>query len=212
MTGSTDREARLVPTLLNVLVAGMCDPHRLSRGRSYVRQGAVMDIHVAAGELTGFVQGGRPVPYEVTVRVDDAEQASSPTQLVPTAREVRFDCTCPDWEAPCKHGVAVMYEFADRVGRDPSLLATWRGAAKAGAAERATIGSRARGDRPVAAPKPQLDDEVREALRRFLGDDVEVARPDISPLTAPRSDGWDDAWAAMLDDALEHLRDHVGRP
>ena len=212
MNPSAEREARLVPTLLNVLVAGMCDPSRLSRGRSYARQGAVMDVHVSAGELTGFVQGSRAAPYEVTVRVSEVDQIGTPTQLVPAAHEVRFDCSCPDWETPCKHAVAVMYDFSERVGRDTQLLARWRGARATASGERATVGSRSRGDHRVAAAPTTLDDASREALQEFLGLDVDIPHPEISALPAPRSDGWDDAWASMLGDALEQLRAHAGSP
>ena len=240
MTTYTEREARLVPTLLNVLVAGMCDPPRLNRGRSYARQGAVMDVQVEPGVVTGFVQGSRSVPYEVVVHVTEATDFAVLTNLVPTARQVRFDCSCPDWDAPCKHAVAVMYDLADRVGRvpgwgpegappakpggavlshgparggrDPGLLATWRGAPAAGSGPRATVGSRSRGDGGSTAVRPPavvIDDETREALHAYLGEGPEFVRPQITTLGAPRGDGWDDVWAAMLESALDHLREHV---
>ena len=212
MTTYTEREARLVPTLLNVLVAGMCDPPRLNRGRSYARQGAVMDVQVEPGVVTGFVQGSRSVPYEVVVHVTEATDFAVLTNLVPTARQVRFDCSCPDWDAPCKHAVAVMYDLADRVGRDPGLLATWRGAPAAGSGPRATVGSRSRGDGGSTAVRPPavvIDDETRAALHAYLGEGPEFVRPEITTLGAPRGDGWDDVWAAMLESALDHLRAHV---
>ncbi len=42
-------------------------------------------------------------------------------------REVRADCSCPDWENPCKHIAAVLYVFADQLDADPWLLLAWRG-------------------------------------------------------------------------------------
>jgi uncharacterized Zn finger protein len=41
--------------------------------------------------------------------------------------ELRADCSCPDWENPCKHLAAVLYVFADRLDDDPWLLLGWRG-------------------------------------------------------------------------------------
>jgi uncharacterized Zn finger protein len=41
--------------------------------------------------------------------------------------DLRPDCSCPDWENPCKHLAAVLYVFADRLDDDPWLLLTWRG-------------------------------------------------------------------------------------
>jgi uncharacterized Zn finger protein len=42
---------------------------RLSRGRSYARNGQVLAIDVEEGRVTAKVQGSRPKPYAVTVRV-----------------------------------------------------------------------------------------------------------------------------------------------
>jgi uncharacterized Zn finger protein len=42
---------------------------RLGRGRSYARNGQVLAIDVAEGRVTAKVQGSRPQPYAVTVRV-----------------------------------------------------------------------------------------------------------------------------------------------
>jgi hypothetical protein len=39
---------------------------------------------------------------------------------------LRIECSCPDWDEPCKHAVAVLLELAERVGDDPGLLLTWR--------------------------------------------------------------------------------------
>lgn len=48
--------------------------------------------------------------------------------LFPRAwRDVRADCSCPDWENPCKHIAAVLYVFADQLDADPWLLLCWRG-------------------------------------------------------------------------------------
>ena len=42
---------------------------RLTRGRRYARAGQVLDLNVAAGEITARVQGSRAAPYQVTIRV-----------------------------------------------------------------------------------------------------------------------------------------------
>jgi len=42
---------------------------RLSRGRTYARKGTVSDLRVAAGIVTASVQGSRPQPYQVTLRL-----------------------------------------------------------------------------------------------------------------------------------------------
>ncbi len=42
---------------------------RLGRGRSYARNGQVLSIDVAEGEVRAAVQGSRPTPYDVTIGV-----------------------------------------------------------------------------------------------------------------------------------------------
>lgn len=45
------------------------DPNRLPRGRTYARTGAVGEVVVAPGMISAPVQGSRPSPYRVTIRV-----------------------------------------------------------------------------------------------------------------------------------------------
>src|SRR5262245_55430325 len=42
---------------------------RLSRGRSYARNGQVLSIDVRPGEVTAKVQGSMPKPYAITINV-----------------------------------------------------------------------------------------------------------------------------------------------
>lgn len=42
---------------------------RLQRGRTYARRGHVLSCDVAAGEITAEVQGSRPLPYRVRIRL-----------------------------------------------------------------------------------------------------------------------------------------------
>jgi len=205
-----ERDARMMSVLLNVLVAGMCDPSRLSRGRTYARQGAVNGLHVLPGSLVANVQGSRAQPYEVQVRTSPARAATSANALVPDQRDVIFECSCPDWENPCKHAVAVMARFADLVLHDPAMLVTWRGA-DAAPGERAVVGSRSLASSragvspaPEAEPEPQVDAAALASLVEFLGQPVSFTPPELTPLPAPR-EAWDQPWTMMLEEAIELL-------
>jgi uncharacterized Zn finger protein len=44
---------------------------RLGRGRSYARNGQVLNIDITQGKVTARVQGSRPKPYDVTIRVKE---------------------------------------------------------------------------------------------------------------------------------------------
>ena len=43
---------------------------RISRGRSYVRSGAVVDLSIDAGEVKALVQGTKKKPYEIVIKID----------------------------------------------------------------------------------------------------------------------------------------------
>ncbi|MFC7382943.1 SWIM zinc finger family protein [Sphaerisporangium rhizosphaerae] len=47
----------------------VCDAGRLSRGRAYARKGQVLSIDLAAGRVEAAVQGSRPAPYHVSIRI-----------------------------------------------------------------------------------------------------------------------------------------------
>lgn len=115
------------------LAAVLAEGARLSRGRQYQKRGQVIDLMVEAETVTASVRGSADEPYEVTIACKAAGQnqrsaaAVDPTAVVPKALDIAFTCHCPDWGDPCKHGVAVLLEFAREVDDDPSLLLRWRG-------------------------------------------------------------------------------------
>lgn len=65
-----------------------------------------------------------------------------------TARDLSMDCSCPDWEVPCKHLAAVFYLLAESFDTDPFAILGWRGRDRAELL--ATVNARRSGGRPVA--------------------------------------------------------------
>lgn len=64
---------------------------------------------------------------EVPPELEDVFAAAG-VDLFPRAwKAVGAECSCPDWENPCKHIAAVLYVFADQLDADPWLLLRWRG-------------------------------------------------------------------------------------
>ncbi|WP_330270558.1 SWIM zinc finger family protein [Lentzea sp. NBC_00516] len=54
--------------------------------------------------------------------------ASLGLRLFPaTQRELTMDCSCPDWEVPCKHLAATCYLLAESFDKDPFEILAWRG-------------------------------------------------------------------------------------
>jgi uncharacterized Zn finger protein len=43
--------------------------NRLPRGRSYVRNGSVLDLKISATSIAAIVAGSRPKPYDVTIKI-----------------------------------------------------------------------------------------------------------------------------------------------
>lgn len=134
---------------------------RLERGKRYARKGQVAKLEVTTEGARAKVQGSRPKPYDVSIRlrtfgakdwerildalaerarfaasllagevphdIDEAFQASGQSLFPQGEKDLVTDCSCPDWENPCKHVSAVHYVLAEAFDRDAFLLFTLRG-------------------------------------------------------------------------------------
>ncbi|NNE96719.1 MAG: hypothetical protein HKN24_11900 [Acidimicrobiales bacterium] len=89
-----------------------------------------------------------------------AEEAGAP--LLPTAGDLRPNCSCPDWGDPCKHAAALCYSTCDLIDDDPFVLFFVRGR------DRATI-----------------VDEVRRRRALIAGHDPDAERTTIDDTTDP---------------------------
>lgn len=208
---------RLAASLLSVTVAGMADPPRFRRGKGYLADNAVARLDLSEGVLLATVLGGRPEPYHVTITVqtldrpDDLGQAperSHVARLIPRGEELLCSCTCPDWDDPCKHGVAALLALAAELGPRPELLILWR-CGDPDARPRTRVGSRAKAERhlrlvpPAPPPSPYETPEWRE----FVGEGVAVpycaVADEALPLPAMHLDRTDvadvirSAWQAL---------------
>jgi uncharacterized Zn finger protein len=63
---------------------------RLERGRAYARKGQVMDLTIEEGLVRARVQGSRPKPYDVTIRIEPLSRAEWQRVAKVLAREVSF--------------------------------------------------------------------------------------------------------------------------
>lgn len=216
-----DPHARLIGTMVDVLVAELAEPGRLRRGRALAQQGAVVSLDVEPGLVAAAVQGSERDPYTVTVRVATVAPPAPGGrvgELVPHRRQLRFECTCPDDDVPCKHAVAAMARFTQRLSYDPSLFLRWRtGADELGTGPaappessggRAPTGAGRHVDEPAA-----LAPAARAELRDLLGDPATTpfVVPTLPELPGP-ADVWDEVWRSMLTDALATLRRGRLRP
>ena len=114
---------RLYGTMIKVLAAEMSDQGRLSRGKQYWAEDAVVDIVVGHGAVTAEIQGSRQQPYIVTLEAASGDG-------VPGRRDLWVQCTCPDdvgtGADACKHVVAAMFTLSDEISIEPELVERWR--------------------------------------------------------------------------------------
>ncbi|MGW0609097.1 SWIM zinc finger family protein [Streptomyces sp. NPDC002788] len=138
------------------LEQGALDAKRLERGRGYAEQGNVDAITVTPGLVLAYVQGSRPRPYRVQVRLrtlDDTDWdrlldvaadrpghiaalldkempqslADCGVPLLPGPGDLEPRCSCPDRAHPCKHAAALCYQTARLLDTDPFVLLLLRG-------------------------------------------------------------------------------------
>ncbi|WP_406170615.1 SWIM zinc finger family protein [Streptomyces canus] len=157
----TSEDARFAATWwgnawVSALEEGALDAKRLARGRSYAEQGHVDAITVTPGLVLAYVQGSRPRPYRVQVRLrtlGDADWdrfldlaadrtghiaalldkempqalAECGVPLLPGPGDLEPQCSCPDRGHPCKHAAALCYQTARLLDADPFVLFLLRG-------------------------------------------------------------------------------------
>ncbi|MDT0405544.1 SWIM zinc finger family protein, partial [Streptomyces edwardsiae] len=141
---------------VTALEEGALDTARLARGRGYAEQGHVDAITVTPGLVLAYVQGSRPRPYRVQLRLRtfadtdwerfldaaadrpghiaallDKEMPQSLADcgvpLLPGPGDLGPRCSCPDSGHPCKHAAALCYQTARLLDADPFVLLLLRG-------------------------------------------------------------------------------------
>ena len=83
--------------------------------------------HVEEAMASRAVFLARLLAGEMPNEIEEAFAASGLSLFPATADDLESDCSCPDWENPCKHIAAVYYLLAEAFDRDPFLIFAWRG-------------------------------------------------------------------------------------
>ncbi|WP_182348114.1 SWIM zinc finger family protein [Tomitella gaofuii] len=225
--GGTGWGGRLARTVERIVDADV-----LRRGRTVARSGQVLSLQVTPGAVRGVVQGSQPDPFETVCAVreldgyDRAEivaqvraepgiltalasgevTESLAERLLPAdSADLDFDCSCPDYSWPCKHGAALLLLTAQEVGVRPLQILAWRGLtvdslveAVAAATDEGPTTAAATGDDPFAVrgtlpPMPgpdagagpavdRLDTARLRAALRLWGADTSHAERDLRAL------------------------------
>ncbi|MCG8918352.1 SWIM zinc finger family protein [Actinokineospora sp. PR83] len=77
-------------------------------------------VAAKAGHIAALLD--REMPRELVGAASDAG-----TRLLPGFGELDPDCDCPDWDSPCKHAAALVYQVSWLLDRDPFVLLLLRG-------------------------------------------------------------------------------------
>ena len=73
---------------------------RLGRGKSYARQGQVLDIQIVRGEVKARVQGSRKQPYQVSIALAPFKASEWRKLMAAMAGEARFSASLLAGEMP----------------------------------------------------------------------------------------------------------------
>ncbi|AEI82237.1 hypothetical protein CNE_BB1p08230 (plasmid) [Cupriavidus necator N-1] len=189
--------------------------NRLPRGRTYVRNGSVIDLQITAGEVRAQVMGSSLYTVAVTVTACPAKQwraigadcagsidsvvellqgklstavmeriCKPGTGLFPMPKEIRFNCSCPDWASMCKHVAAVLYGVGARLDQQPELLFALRRVEATDLVRQAGAGLPKSTKRPTSSKV--LDDAlVADVFGIELADDFSPPKPAVGRNKAP---------------------------
>jgi uncharacterized Zn finger protein len=180
--------------------------NRLPRGRTYCRNGSVIDLKIAPGAVKALVCGSSL--YQIKMEISDVPKAHwhaigkdcagsidslvellqgrlseavmericrKGVGLFPSPREIRFECSCPDRAAMCKHIAAVFYGIGARLDAEPELLFLLRNVDAKDLVARAAAGV------PLASNKSPRSAKILDASKLADVFGIEMAEWGASP-------------------------------
>lgn len=98
-----------------------------------------------------------------------------------SAGELSMDCSCPDWEIPCKHVAAVFYLLAEAFDDDPFTILAWRGRDREELL--ANLQSARSGGPPAADHAEQTGTPLTDCLGSYFS--MQADLPATRPITSP---------------------------
>ncbi|MFT7837638.1 SWIM zinc finger family protein [Saccharothrix sp. BKS2] len=116
----------LSTSLVVALVMGSrAEPYRARIGVRRIDEDDWTRIEHALADRAVFA--AKLLAGEMPAEIEDVFAEQGLTLFPGTLRELSMDCTCPDWEVPCKHLAATCYLLAEAFDRDPFEILAWRG-------------------------------------------------------------------------------------
>jgi uncharacterized Zn finger protein len=132
--------------------------NRMPRGRTYARNGSIVDLQIETGSITALVSGSSLYKIKISIEPIDkkrwraicsdcARQVRSLLDLMrgrlpdvvlarltepkqgmfPGPKELKLQCSCPDYATMCKHIAATLYGVGHLLDSEPGLFFKMRG-------------------------------------------------------------------------------------
>ena len=113
-------DLRIKPGEIHALVQGsVAKPYEIVISIGALGKSTWQRVRKAAGgqleSLAELLAGKFPKPLQDLFFARDGG-------LFPSPKEIRFDCSCPDWASMCKHVAATLYGVGARLDENPSLF------------------------------------------------------------------------------------------
>ncbi|XVV05069.1 SWIM zinc finger family protein [Actinosynnema sp. CA-248983] len=113
---------------------------------------------------------------EMPAEIEELFAGLGLTLFPASPREMSMDCTCPDWEVPCKHLAAACYLLAESFDTDPFEILAWRGRGREDLLERL---------RELRAPMPAAEGVTGGVRPLAESLDVFWQRPAVEAVPEP---------------------------
>ncbi|MCE6993445.1 SWIM zinc finger family protein [Saccharothrix sp. S26] len=122
---------------------------------------------------------------EMPPEIEDVFADLGLTLFPGTMRELHMDCTCPDWEVPCKHLAATCYLLAESFDTDPFEILAWRGRSREDLLDRLR---ELRAPVPPEEPEPHPEPSEDSFESFWVRPKVAEVVPDLPETAAGRPD------------------------
>ena len=185
--------------------------NRLPRGRTYIRNGSVVDLQISRGVVCARVSGSSLYKIEIqikplaaglweSIQAECAGKIDSLIELLqgklsaavmqivtrperglfPSPKEIKMECSCPDWADLCKHLAATLYGVGARLDHNPELLFLLRGVDPSNLISRASAAEAVRQTTQAGNAPAMSDTEMADVFGIELASGVsETATPSI---------------------------------
>jgi uncharacterized Zn finger protein len=116
----------VTPGMVSALVQGSrFQPYRVRVGLTAFGKPEWARLERALAESAWY--SAKLLAGEMPEDIEDVFGQLGLTLFPASSAELAMECSCPDWQVPCKHIAAVFYLLAETFDDDPFAILAWRG-------------------------------------------------------------------------------------